>query len=247
MNHLIASLVGLVGCKRVSMRSVVLCLLCFFLNACYSSHSAPVENIKNERVPSGYYRVQRGDTLYLIAWTNGLDFRYLAALNHISSDYTIHPGQRLRLRGVIKKQRTAYHVLRRVDVKKNKYHLAKVHHWHWPARGRIVQGFAEGALANVGVDIGGQLGEPVRASAAGVVVYSGAGVRGYGNLIIIKHNNNYLSAYAYNKSLLVKLGQQVKAQQQIATMGQDDAGKVLLHFEIRRNGQPVDPVKLLKG
>lgn len=231
------------------MRNSVLLLLCFLLCGCYSSHSAPVESIKNEPAPSGYYRVQRGDTLYSIAWANGLDFRYLAELNRISSNYTIHPGQRLRLKGAVQKPgHVVSHSLKlSVTQKKKRYISVVVHHWHWPARGRVVQSYAQGILANKGIDISGQFGEPIYASAAGEVVYSGAGVRGYGNLVIIKHNSNFLSAYAYNKNLLVKLGQHVKVQQQIATMGRDDAGRALLHFEIRRNGQPVDPHKLLQG
>lgn len=99
---------------------------------------------------------------------------------------------------------------------------------------------------NKGIDIAGSLGQPVRAAAAGKVVYSGSGVRGYGNLIIIKHNQNYLSAYAYNQRLLVKEGANVKGGEMVAEMGKAETGKVLLHFEIRYNGQPVDPLGFLK-
>ena len=116
--------------------------------------------------------------------------------------------------------------------------------WAWPAKGRIVSGFSETANLK-GIDIAGTAGEPVRASAPGRVVYAGNGLRGYGKLIIIKHNNTYLSAYAHNREILVKEGQQVTRGQKIAEMGSTDADQVKLHFEIRRHGKPMDPTKFL--
>jgi lipoprotein NlpD len=116
--------------------------------------------------------------------------------------------------------------------------------WAWPAKGRIVAGFSETANLK-GIDIAGTAGEAVRASAAGRVVYAGAGLRGYGKLIIIKHNATYLSAYAHNREILVKEGQQVTRGQKIAEMGNTDADQVKLHFEIRRLGKPMDPTKYL--
>jgi lipoprotein NlpD len=117
--------------------------------------------------------------------------------------------------------------------------------WFWPAQGKVVKGFSLASGGNRGIEIVGRVGEPVFASAGGKVVYSGSGLRGYGNLIIIKHNDSYLSAYAHNKRLLVKEGMQVKAGQIIALMGNNDAGQVLLHFEIRRNGKPINPMLFL--
>jgi lipoprotein NlpD len=116
--------------------------------------------------------------------------------------------------------------------------------WIWPAKGKIVAGFSETANLK-GIDIAGTAGEPVRASAAGRVVYAGTGLRGYGKLIIIKHNGTYLSAYAHNREILVKEGQQVTRGQKIAEMGNTDADQVKLHFEIRRHGKPMDPTKYL--
>jgi len=116
--------------------------------------------------------------------------------------------------------------------------------WAWPAKGKIVSGFSETANLK-GIDIAGTAGEPVRASAPGRVVYAGNGLRGYGKLIIIKHNNTYLSAYAHNSEILVKEGQQVTRGQKIAEMGNTDADQVKLHFEIRRHGKPMDPTKFL--
>jgi lipoprotein NlpD len=115
--------------------------------------------------------------------------------------------------------------------------------WIWPSNGAVLAGYDE--AKNKGLDIGGKAGEPVVASADGKVVYAGAGLRGYGNLIILKHNNVFLTAYAHNQSLLVKEDQSVKKGQKIAEMGNSDADRVKLHFEVRRQGKPVDPAKYL--
>jgi len=116
--------------------------------------------------------------------------------------------------------------------------------WAWPtAGGQVLAGFDE--QKNKGIDIGGRAGDPVLAAADGRVVYAGAGLRGYGNLIILKHNNTYLTAYAHNQALLVKEDQSVRKGQKIAEMGSTDADRVKLHFEIRRQGKPVDPGRYL--
>ena len=115
--------------------------------------------------------------------------------------------------------------------------------WGWPVSGKLIAGFSE--ATNKGIDIAGKLGDPVFASAGGRVVYSGQGLRGYGKLIIIKHNNTFLSAYAHNKEILVKEGQNVVKGQKIAEVGNTDADQAKLHFEIRRLGKPVDPAKFL--
>jgi lipoprotein NlpD len=116
--------------------------------------------------------------------------------------------------------------------------------WGMPAQGKLIGQFSE-AENRKGIDIAGKLGQPVLASAAGKVVYSGSGLRGYGKLIIIKHNKTYLSAYAHNNKVLVKEGQSVARGQKIAEMGNTDAERVELHFEIRQLGKPVDPAKYL--
>ncbi|MCC6195330.1 MAG: peptidoglycan DD-metalloendopeptidase family protein [Burkholderiales bacterium] len=116
--------------------------------------------------------------------------------------------------------------------------------WVWPAKGKIVGTFSETANLK-GIDIAGSAGQPVVASAAGTVVYAGTGLRGYGKLIIVKHNKTYLSAYAHNRDILVKEGEKVTKGQKIAEMGNTDATEVKLHFEIRRLGKPMDPVRYL--
>lgn len=116
--------------------------------------------------------------------------------------------------------------------------------WTWPAKGKLVTGFSDTANLK-GIDIAGSSGQPVLASAPGRVVYAGSGLRGYGKLVIIKHNNTFLSAYAHNRDIVVKEGQQVKRGEKIAEMGSSDAEQVKLHFEIRRLGKPMDPLKYL--
>jgi lipoprotein NlpD len=116
--------------------------------------------------------------------------------------------------------------------------------WMWPTAGKVIAGFSESANLK-GVDIAGKAGQPVVASAAGKVVYVGSGLRGYGKLVIVKHNNTFLSAYAHNREIVVKEGQQVAKGQKIAEMGDSDSDQVKLHFEIRRLGKPVDPAKFL--
>jgi lipoprotein NlpD len=115
--------------------------------------------------------------------------------------------------------------------------------WAWPVTGSILAGFDE--VKNKGLDLGGAAGDAVLAAADGRVVYAGSGLRGYGNLIILKHNNTYLTAYAHNQALLVKEDQSVRKGQKIAEMGNSDSDRVKLHFEVRRQGKPVDPVKYL--
>ena len=117
--------------------------------------------------------------------------------------------------------------------------------WQWPADGQIVSQFGESSSITAGIDIGGQKGQPVRAAGPGKVVYAGSGVRGYGKLILLKHNDEYLSAYAHNDSLKVSENDVVEAGQVIATMGDSDAEDVRLHFEVRKDGQPQDPTKYL--
>ncbi len=118
-------------------------------------------------------------------------------------------------------------------------------HWQWPTEGRVAQGFAEDDATRKGLKIAGTLGQPIYAAEAGRVVYSGSGLIGYGALIIIKHNKDYLSAYGYNSKILVKEGDQVTKGEHIAEMGRNGGGPPMLHFEIRQRGKPVDPTRVL--
>ena len=197
--------------------------------------------------------VQRGQNVYRIATENGLTALDLALWNDIPPPYTIHPGQRLRLYpggqgGVASKPATPVPSRPTTPAAPKPATPAPVAApassniaWRWPADGGVVGSYASGDPTRQGVDIAGKSGQPVRAAADGVVVYSGSGLVGYGELVIVKHDDQWLSAYGHNRARLVNEGQLVKAGQQIDEMGRSGASRDMLHFEIRYNGKPVDP------
>ena len=208
-----------------------------------TSHKSAVKN-------QNIHTVKRGETLYSIAFKYGQDYRAVAKRNDVATPYTIYPGQELYLTDEAnkiaanssqtprkKKSKTAG------EDNKEKLPTQSVRRWVWPAGGKVLTSYS--ASGRKGIDISGRLGEPVKAAADGKVVYSGGGLIGYGELIIIKHNKNYLSAYGHNDKLLVKQGDFVGGGQKIATMGRTGTDKVKLHFEIRRDGKPVDPIRYL--
>jgi lipoprotein NlpD len=197
--------------------------------------------------------VRRGQTLYRIATDNGINARDLAAWNGIAPPYTIYPGQRLRLYpGGSSRPVSGGTTASRPPASAPRPPPAPVaappsspFPWRWPVDGALLTRYAAGEPTQQGIDIGGSAGIPVRAAADGVVVYSGSGLVGYGELVIIKHNEQWLSAYGHNRARLVNEGQVVKAGQQIAEMGHSGAARDMLHFEIRYNGKPVDPLAYL--
>ncbi|NOU01540.1 MAG: peptidoglycan DD-metalloendopeptidase family protein [Gallionella sp.] len=263
----------------------------------------------NEWRPETYV-VQKGDTLYSIAFNYGFGYRELAELNGIQNPSAISIGQTIRLFpnkatpsatgvgvekkpteppikeqpklvkypystaamalidkiqqaphpesiaqpspapiGIVQDNNTSAMVAKEVEKAKPDDNADDEKEepaldWSMPTQGKLIAHFSESANRK-GIDIAGKLGQPVLASAAGKVVYSGSGLRGYGKLIIIKHNATYLSAYAHNDKILVKEGQSVTRGQKIAAMGSTDADQVKLHFEVRRLGKPVDPAKFL--
>jgi len=205
-----------------------------------------------------YHRVQPGETLYSISWRYGLDYREVAGWNHIQSPYTIYTGQLLRVSPPVERERRIASApsASRVAPVVNKPAAASTSapsptsdsapiRWQWPVRGSLKQTFSEADLGRKGIDIAGQAGQSIRAAAAGNVVYAGSGLLNYGKLIILKHDDNYLSAYAYNRTLLVKEGDRVAAGQHIADMGNKSSGPAMLHFEIRYDGRPINPLKYL--
>lgn len=195
------------------------------------------------------YVVTKGDTLYSIAFRNSLDYRQLAEWNGIGSDYRINIGQRLRLTppgaavaGDVVSQ-APQRVTPAQSVQPALPMLDGAGTWEWPTRGAVARGFDAGG--NKGLDIAGELGQIVVASRGGRVVYSGAALKGYGELVIIKHDEQYLSAYGYNRKRLVNEGEDVGPGQPIAELGEGPAQKPMLHFEIRDRGRPLDPRRLL--
>ena len=205
----------------------------------------------------GYYTVQRGDTLTRIALDHGHSWRDLASWNSLPNAHLIEVGQVLRVASPSATVESSGVVVQPLGVSAEVATAPKPVAtptptpsandeglgFAWPASGSVIGGFDE--AKNKGLDIGGKAGDPVQAAADGQVVYAGAGLRGYGNLIILKHNNTFLTAYAHNQALLVKEDQKVRKGQKIAEMGKTDADRVKLHFEIRRQGKPVDPAKYL--
>lgn len=231
------------------------------LSACDNSENyAPVTDINTiDPIPKvGVHKAVRRETLYEIAWRYGLDYKDLEKRNHMHAADTVRKGRVIYLRAKPSQQPIAANKVdtnttfvnitpvvstnKLLPVKEKEANIKTA--WIWPTKGRIIHHFSN---ANKGINIVGSLGEPIYASAAGKVVYAGNGLRGYGNLIIIKHNHSFMSAYAYNKKLLVREGSMVTQGQKIAEMGDTGADKVMLHFEIRRAGQPVNPLTLLNS
>jgi lipoprotein NlpD len=212
----------------------------------------------------GYYTVKSGDTLIRIGMDNGQSLRDIIRWNKLDNPNLIETGQVLRVLPPQPEAAMARAAAPSVAIPASAAMPAKAAasaptptvaatatpeavdealNFQWPAHGHLISGFDESK--NKGLDIAGKVGDPVLAAADGRVVYAGAGLRGYGNLVILKHNNTYLTAYAHNQTLLVKEDQTIKRGQKIAEMGSSDADQVKLHFEIRRQGKPVDPAKYL--
>lgn len=307
------------GCLRHSpgpspVRAVLVCLVLAALAACGNSPSAPVEDrgyggVHGQGYPT--HRVQRGDTLYSIAFRYGMDYRKVAAANNIYAPYTIYPGQVIVVREtpptaaplataaavpagtppVVAPYPAAAPVVSTpssspapssapapavppisapavppisapastvapasaaapstaaqaaAPVASEPYTGAVVTNWRWPTEGRVTRGYS--GTVHKGIDIDGSRGDAVRAVAPGKVVYAGTGIVGFGELLIVKHNDVYLSAYGHNDRLLVSEGQAVQAGQQIAEKGSSGTDTVKLHFEIREAGKPIDPLRLL--
>ncbi|MEW6134032.1 MAG: peptidoglycan DD-metalloendopeptidase family protein [Pseudomonadota bacterium] len=292
------------------MKLVPVVLILLVLGGCEGPGFAPIKDktqaaarsvAKTKPAPrpeSGQYVVQKGDTLYAIAFANGLDYRELAAWNNLESPDVIKVGQVLRLtspdaavnraKGVEtlpmretaplklkplgetaplltepKAQRLPYSEANWAEVSAPKpLSLAGPKKpaepspsvaaesadgggdaWRWPANGKLVGTFGQGG--GKGIDIAGERNSPVLATAPGKVVYSGEGLRGYGKMLIVKHSDEFLTAYAHNQTLLAKEGDWVKGGQKIAEMGDTDSDQVKLHFEVRQYGKPLDPLKYL--
>lgn len=255
---------------RVFISNVTLCIwLVLALQACTQPGIYHDESF-NPPVYFGTHVVREGETLYRIAWRYGRDFRELAANNGIAAPFVITPGQKIDLErresgGSSAAKVAGKHVGQGSNVTKGKdskqfrnqvtkikkHRKLKDIKWSWPHSGPILAKYSVGKKTNSplklnkGLDIGGSLGDPIFAAAAGEVVYSGSGLLGYGNLVIVNHNEKFLSAYAHNRRILVKEGQKITKGQKIAEMGRSGVDRVKLHFEIRKEGKPVDPLKYL--
>ena len=250
INIMIAS-IALVGCSSSAYKAPVV-----------DANPIPSHRIKT-------HQVGPGETLYSIALRYDLDYKKLSKINNLDSSYRLSPGQVLNLDTnayvastkpsvtqskpaarrsgsglrnpavATKKQSST----RRPSPAKAQPSSSVV--WRWPVKGEVLDAFQGNGGLNKGIDIRGKLGEPVLAAADGEVVYSGSGLRGYGKLVIVKHNDQFLSAYAHNRVLVVAEGDKVKSGEKIAEVGFSGTNTAKLHFEIRLDGKPVDPLGYL--
>jgi lipoprotein NlpD len=241
---------------RPVLRLIAVALVaCFMLGGCASNAS---------RKAPQTYTVKRGDTLYSIALRYGLDYRDVARWNGIGRGYVIYPGQKLKLYPSSPQSRSA------AARKPSTTQPAKTGKasapsagtrsgtkptparapagppmkWQWPVTGGTPT-LTSRPNGGYGLTISGRLGDEVRAAEAGRVVYTGSGLLGYGQLVIVKHNDTYLSAYGHTQAVVVREGDQVRAGQRIATMGAGPQGAPMLYFEIRINGEPHNPLQFL--
>jgi lipoprotein NlpD len=200
-----------------------------------------------DHTPREEHIVRTGETLFSIAWRYGEDSRDLARWNKLGDGSLIYPGQVIRLMPPPGERRASSAPGRKSATNRPLPPIPTQPPppWSWPVTGRVAVEFGKRPGTGTGILIDGKAGQPVKAAASGTVAYSGSGLIGYGELIIVKHNDTYLSAYGHNASLLVTEGQTVKKGQKIATMGEGPGGKPRLHFEIRRNGKPVNPRQYL--
>ncbi len=247
----------IVNMINFSFKTALLSILLMELSACDSHNHAlaPVIELNwraGIHANQTQYIVVRGDTLYSIAFRYDEDYLSLAKFNHLSSPYSLKVGQVINLTSVRHSITTSSNLPNKPQQPVFKPIKTTVHssylsgHWLWPAKGQVVANFVP-EQGKKGLDIAGHQGDKIYASAMGTVAYAGNGLSGYGNLIIIKHANQYLTAYGFNARNLVTEGQTVKAGQVIADMGMIERRYWGVHFEIRRSGKPVNPRFYLKA
>jgi lipoprotein NlpD len=225
------------GRQRYSFRCICLLGILAAIGGCGSSSSWDTK-------PDQHY-VRRGETLHSIAWRYGKDPADVARWNQLGDGSLIHPGDTIRLTPPSGGGASSSATTQRSSQPLPPVPTQPPPPWSWPTKGTIDVKFGGKPGTGTGVLIDGKEGQVVRAAASGRVVYAGSGLIGYGQLIILKHNDTYLSAYGYNESLLVKEGETINKGQRIATMGEGPERKARLHFEIRRNGKPVNPRQYL--
>ena len=245
--------------------------VCLMLCACSSAPVVPVDERRvitvpeqTEKIGGSLVRVvQPGDTIYSIAFAAGISVSDLAAWNSINNNYQIRVGQKLRLTRpqgfvprytvvdtapAISSQASSGKKNNNANPTANRTTQTVINEmspkWGWPTKGKIIRNFYP-SVGRKGIDILGNKGQSIVAASSGQVVYVGNGLRGYGNLIIIKHSQNFLSAYANNKNILISQGDYVNRGTRIAEMGRNESGQYALHFQIRKNGKPVNPKPFL--
>jgi lipoprotein NlpD len=238
---------------------LMLALALTFVAGCSSMRTKPATVVDRtsgsaDFTPPGYYRVKKGDTLARIALDHGQAPRDVIAWNNLANPNQIEIGDLILVKAPAGAKVAPKPVSKPVaNTDTAKPETPKVESTEvvaepgirlaWPAKGKVTDDYSD---KTKGIDIAGKLGDPITAAADGKVVYAGNSLRAYGNLVIIKHNDTYLTAYAHNRNLLVKEGDSVKKGQKIAEMGDTDTNFVKLHFELRVNGKPVNPTPYIQ-
>ncbi len=255
------------------LRILGIIFITFFLSACISGGSAPVDNAWNNIGSTQIqHKVQPGETLYTIAWRYDIDYKSLAEWNHLQPPYNLQLGQVIRLTAPASAPSTtttapvpaekgtpipAAPAFKPTSAAENgspvipaspaistAQAVVGTGNWPWPVKGKIIESF--GQDGNKGIDIATPVGTPVIAVQPGTVVYAGSNLHGYGQLIIIRQPNDLMTAYAHNSKLLVKMDQKVIQGQKIALSGDTEASRPMLHFEIRRANKSLNPINYLK-
>lgn len=232
--------------SRLTGWGATVCLsLVLFISGCSGSKTPNYGTFSGS-----VYTVKRGDTLYKISRMTGNSVGTLARLNGISAPYTLQVGQKIRVKGggSARSTATAKNTTSSgttTGITKSPAPPPGQRCWRWPTTGKVILPFSDSDGGNRGIDIAGKRGQPVYAAGDGRVVYVGDQLRGYGNLVMIKHSEDYITAYAHNDTTLVNNGQQIKAGQKIATMGSSGAESVRLHFQIRYRATAIDPQRYL--
>lgn len=265
---------NLLKISHTALSVIIILTIISLVSSCSSSRVADVDERSRQYTYKGkIHRVAKGETLFSIAWRYGVDLKKLAEFNALKFPYTIYPSQQIRLdirtvNGKIINSESLSENSKKIGIYSQNNRSSQPGYrsenrstgdvsplinnnyqgspkWHWPVAGKLIALFQGDSGSNKGIDLSGKLGEPVLAAASGRVVYAGSGLSGYGKLLIIKHNETFLSAYAHNDEMSVKEGDLVKVGQRIADMGSSGTDRVKLHFEIRSEGSPVDPLKYL--
>ncbi|QHB32870.1 peptidoglycan DD-metalloendopeptidase family protein [Yersinia canariae] len=232
---------------RLWPRLAVYAMAILLLAGCSNKSNRDYAKLPKGSYNDKSYTVKKGDTLYFIAWISDSEVGDLARINKLKLPYRLEVGQKLQLNSSTSSGRLTSNKRKSTNtaLAKSTPPPGASRCWRWPTSGQVISKYSTADGGNKGIDIAGKRGQPVYASAKGRVVYVGNQLRGYGNLIMIKHGEDFITAYAHNDTMLVKNAQDVKAGQKIATMGSSGTDTLMLHFQIRYRATALDPLRYL--